>query len=1242
MKLKKIHMTIACIFYCISATYASSIDHTFNVFSIGGGEQKGGQFCNTSVLGETFVLDRSYDQNEIKQVNNSVGFIFLSGSSPMAPTDLYLDPSFDSGESDHDNITNKTNGLIISGFGYDSAKIFLYDNDSDIPLTEGDVIDGKFSIPIDLTDDGKHVISARQLINGNISDVSDPIEIIIDTIKPQPPVLMELAPEDDSGEKDNLTNHTKDLTIHGTGEKNTQLSLSDNGKGVYNKSWLDTNSFMVDINIDKDGTYSIMGQLEDSAGNISELSDALIITIDTKAPRIEIKKPQEMLSYNDLFSIMGTSVDEVSKIVSLELQISGENEGQIYYVNPKEEWVSESTWISLPAGIQWTFKTLNLTWWSDEWYTILLKATDAANNTEMAITTFGIDIEYPTNLTLSFSKDTIVLGEQLLISGKLTPEQQSTSGDTAELLVSLVMDDDVKKSLSFSTQVSENFIYEMPCHAFPGAGDWVVKVHWNGMKDKYKGCQSSQLITVQKAQLDLSLQMSYQKIKLYDDILLKGKIENNPLCPDLVSGLSVTFLLTGPESKQVSLTTVSDEKGFFDIQSKDFIDELGQWDIIAEFQGNDSYSPTQSQAVRLDVVETAGYAVIIQGRNDSKEGLEPHLKTVNYIYQTFINRGFLEKDIKRFRYFENDHLNQPFTKQGIYEYIQNDISQKMNTLPANFYLVMVDHGEDETFLMDPESITATKLSEWLDELYGSNLNEKAREQETIVAIGACKSGSFIKKLSGSNRIIITSASIRENSVKGKADADGILVGDYFIHEFFKSIANGQSIKQSFKEASILTYSLTYDQSIHNYAQHPLIDDNGDGVGTYLDEDAIHMDSDIISMGGDGFLLANNLYVGTDPLSFNTSGPLQIIDHTPTIFLKEDENTTMLWAKVNDNTNVKSIWIEIKSPHYQIVSPDNPDQTTIQDPERIDGKEFYNELTNRYEWHMYGYFTEPGTYQILYYVEDIQQGKVSLSATGWVYKNKSGNEKPSNFNLLSPLNGANVKAAYVTNQNAYYILFDWNESTDEDYLTYTVNFSINPDLSNPISFQRLNKSTLFVEVGNQLMFNTNYYWNVTAIDEYGLSRQTEIWSFKILSENLSNTGCLLKGCVYHINTGKVIPHATVSSTNASIGDNGNGCFGGIAFFGDHNILAQADFFHSTEMQFTVNTSLSKRVNIKLSPMADLDHNGRIDMKDVIKALQILCNFIDSEASNIVQEDISQDGKIGLIELMYIMHITAEIE
>ncbi|MDM8524086.1 Ig-like domain-containing protein [Desulfococcaceae bacterium HSG8] len=107
----------------------------------------------------------------------------------------------------------------------------------------------------------------------------------LDQTSPDAPAQLDLSSEDDTGKSndDNLTNATSWLTITGSGENNAQLQLYSDGIPVGETVTVSDGIFSVDISL-TEGIHSIRAGQTDVAGNSSDLSLPLLITVDTTAP----------------------------------------------------------------------------------------------------------------------------------------------------------------------------------------------------------------------------------------------------------------------------------------------------------------------------------------------------------------------------------------------------------------------------------------------------------------------------------------------------------------------------------------------------------------------------------------------------------------------------------------------------------------------------------------------------------------------------------------------------------------------------------------------------------------------------------------------------------------------------------------------------------------------------------------------------------------------------------------------
>ncbi|KPA14541.1 Peptidase C13, legumain [Candidatus Magnetomorum sp. HK-1] len=288
--------------------------------------------------------------------------------------------------------------------------------------------------------------------------------------------------------------------------------------------------------------------------------------------------------------------------------------------------------------------------------------------------------------------------------------------------------------------------------------------------------------------------------------------------------------------------------------------------------------------------------------------------------EQFLKRGLLEKNIT---FLLNDDLASnntcPLTKAegvlykgankaSIKEAITDWAKNKMNDSPANLYLVFVDHGSTDSFVLDTDidnNLKASDLALWI-EILETSLSPQASQMEIITLLGFCHSGSFIDNLSRKDkkRIIITSAAANEESFKGPKDI--IRDGSFFMSSFFKWVGDGESIKKSFEKAvqqteiytssDFISYTSNYP-FFDNALQHPFLDDNGDGIGS----------NDLSVIGSDGDL-SEKVFIGVNASMNHTD--ISIIETTKTLFLNPDTNTAQeLYAIIENFSNIIQIFRE---------------------------------------------------------------------------------------------------------------------------------------------------------------------------------------------------------------------------------------------------------------------------------------------------------------------------------------------
>jgi len=506
------------------------------------------------------------------------------------------------------------------------------------------------------------------------------------------------------------------------------------------------------------------------------------------------------------------------------------------------------------------------------------------------------------------------------------------------------------------------------------------------------------------------------------------------------------------------------------------------------------------------------YAILVQGRISNNEGLEAYNKTLNRVYKTLKERGFIKENIRYFNYNpqqdldgngEDDDIFDVPTKEGIQESIDTWLADKIASKPAPAYIIMVDHGKRGVFYLvndddndDNDKITPSDLNGWLDTLESkleNSDNKTAIEKPRFIILGMCYSGSFIpalSKLDKTERIIITSAAENELSYKGSIEPDdGIRAGEFFIEAFFHELGNGNSFKDAFEQASkhtkwfvpktnCPTTKYVGDDEGRYPMQHPLINANGDDKSetAFIGNDS--GDSKWIEKWG-------TLGVGKKV----NDGEYEV---TPKKDLNNAEEVEDLYIKppieVIKKIDQFEAVIEIRKPSlFQVceeVSDQNRTGQVEMDLERKDLE--YNHEQERFEIHYDG-FQEVGIYHIFYIVQN-KDGSTPIVKRSQI-------RKTSNERTILPIELFKPKSGGIQQNTT--ILFYWQkiENLDGNPITYTL--AISNDNFETVHHIQENLSQSFTPVDDSanLKDAIDYYWKVTAIDKFGVKAESEVRVFK---------------------------------------------------------------------------------------------------------------------------------------------------
>ncbi|MEW6382104.1 MAG: Ig-like domain-containing protein [bacterium] len=187
--------------------------------------------------------------------------------------------------------------------------------------------------------------------NNNLADNTD---IILDTTAPSAPADMDLAADDDSGisDSDNVTRNTSGLTITGSGEDLAMVRLYDNGIAMSGATGMVSSiGFSLDIALSA-GAHVITARQIDAAGNVSDPSPELHITVDTTAPEValSLSKPGPYRPQDEV-EITATLSEEISDTPQLTVTYAAADvvTANMTATGDSKVWVHS---ITIPSGYE--------------------------------------------------------------------------------------------------------------------------------------------------------------------------------------------------------------------------------------------------------------------------------------------------------------------------------------------------------------------------------------------------------------------------------------------------------------------------------------------------------------------------------------------------------------------------------------------------------------------------------------------------------------------------------------------------------------------------------------------------------------------------------------------------------------------------------------------------------------------------------------------------------------------------
>jgi large repetitive protein len=340
--------------------------------------------------------------------------------APAAPSTAALTAASDSGVAG-DNLTGITTPSLI-GTAQANATITIYRNGVSVGTVVADNTGAWSYTSTTLADGTVSFTTTSTDAAGNVSSLSDPLSITIDTAAPTVPSQGALAPSSDSGALGD--NRTNDATpsFTGTGDIGSTIKLYEGATLLGSTTVAADGTWSVTSSTLTDGAHSVATTSTDAAGNISTLATPTTVTIDTTAP---VAPSTANLAVT---SDSGTVGDKLTAIATPTIVGTGEA-GTTIRVYDDGTFLGTAI---VAANGSWSFTTATLT---DRVHPFTTTSTDASGNVSATSASFSLTIDTtvpPANAApvLSPSSDSGVAGDAITNIVTPTLTGSGTAGST--------------------------------------------------------------------------------------------------------------------------------------------------------------------------------------------------------------------------------------------------------------------------------------------------------------------------------------------------------------------------------------------------------------------------------------------------------------------------------------------------------------------------------------------------------------------------------------------------------------------------------------------------------------------------------------------------------------------------------------------------------------------------------------------------------------------------------------------
>jgi len=334
--------------------------------------------ANMFTLGIT-ATDSSDNTSATEDVTVSV--TDLDETPPAKPPAPDLIAASDTGVSDQDDVT-ADNTPTFSVAGEANSMISLVSSiDGPVGAGMADAL-GMTTITASLVMDGTHqftVTSTDQA--GNVSMVSDPLQVVIDSNAPDAPTGLDLRPISDTGiaSDDNVTMDDTPA-VSGSAEANGMVTITSDLDGIVGMTNASGGgAFALTLDQLTEGVHNLTATVSDAAGNPSPASVPLTVAIDLTPPTLSAV---DLIDASDT----GNPMDDITEDGTPTIEFTAEA-GSMVEVDFGDGAGFQPAGMGTGAAQQ---ETLGTAYAADGPKTIQVRATDLAGN--VTLETLGITV----------------------------------------------------------------------------------------------------------------------------------------------------------------------------------------------------------------------------------------------------------------------------------------------------------------------------------------------------------------------------------------------------------------------------------------------------------------------------------------------------------------------------------------------------------------------------------------------------------------------------------------------------------------------------------------------------------------------------------------------------------------------------------------------------------------------------------------------------------------------------------